>query len=87
VGSYGSCADERGQRRHRRPIRPIPMRRCSWRIFLLSLRDRGAGKILLTAAGERYGFKKWRPEHGLTTDQYEKELAAGTNYEFDYAGI
>jgi iron(III) transport system substrate-binding protein len=21
-----------------------------------------------------YGFKKWRPEHGLTTDQYEKEL-------------
>lgn len=21
-----------------------------------------------------YGFKKWRPEHGLTTDQYEKQL-------------
>ncbi len=21
-----------------------------------------------------HGFKKWRPEHGLTTDQYEKEL-------------
>jgi len=21
-----------------------------------------------------YGFKKWRPEHGLTTDQYEKTL-------------
>jgi len=21
-----------------------------------------------------YGFKKWRPEHGLTTDQYEKDL-------------
>jgi ABC-type Fe3+ transport system substrate-binding protein len=21
-----------------------------------------------------YGFKKWRPEHGLTTQQYEKEL-------------
>ena len=21
-----------------------------------------------------YGFKKWRPEHGLTTEQYEKEL-------------
>jgi hypothetical protein len=21
-----------------------------------------------------YGFKKWRPERGLTTDQYEKNL-------------
>jgi len=23
---------------------------------------------------KEYGFKKWRPEHGLTTEQYEKNL-------------
>jgi iron(III) transport system substrate-binding protein len=24
---------------------------------------------------KNYGFKKWRPEHGMSTDKYEKELA------------
>jgi iron(III) transport system substrate-binding protein len=24
--------------------------------------------------GKNYGFKKWRPEHGMSTDKYEKEL-------------
>jgi hypothetical protein len=23
---------------------------------------------------KNYGFKKWRPEHGMSTDKYEKEL-------------
>jgi len=28
---------------------------------------------------KNYGFKKWRPEHGMSTDKYEKELAHWEN--------
>jgi iron(III) transport system substrate-binding protein len=31
-------------------------------------------KYYYGSGAKDYGFKKWRPEHGLTTDQYEKEL-------------
>ena len=26
------------------------------------------------SAAKNLGFKKWRPDHGITTDKYEKEL-------------
>jgi hypothetical protein len=25
-------------------------------------------------AARNYGFKRWRPDHGTTTEKYEKEL-------------
>jgi hypothetical protein len=31
-------------------------------------------KYYYGSGAKDYGFKKWRPEHGLTTEQYEKEL-------------
>jgi iron(III) transport system substrate-binding protein len=31
-------------------------------------------KFYYGSGAKDYGFKKWRPERGLTTDQYEKEL-------------
>jgi len=31
-------------------------------------------KFYYGSGAKEYGFKKWRPEHGLTTDQYEKEI-------------
>ena len=31
-------------------------------------------KYYYGSGAKDYGFKKWRPERGLTTDQYEKEL-------------
>jgi iron(III) transport system substrate-binding protein len=31
-------------------------------------------KYYYGSGAKDYGFKKWRPEHGLTTDQYEKDL-------------
>jgi len=31
-------------------------------------------KFYYGSATKDHGFKKWRPEHGLTTDNYEKEL-------------
>jgi hypothetical protein len=30
-------------------------------------------KFYYGSATKDQGFKKWRPEHGITTDQYEKE--------------
>jgi hypothetical protein len=33
-------------------------------------------KYYYGSGAKDYGFKKWRPEHGLTTEQYEKELIA-----------
>ena len=32
-------------------------------------------KYYYGSGAKDYGFKKWRPERGLTTDQYEKDLA------------
>lgn len=32
-------------------------------------------KYYYGSGAKDYGFKKWRPEHGLTTDQYEKDLS------------
>lgn len=26
------------------------------------------------SAAKKLGFNKWRPDHGITTDKYEKEL-------------
>ena len=31
-------------------------------------------KYYYGSGAKEYGFKKWRPEHGLTTEQYEKDL-------------
>jgi iron(III) transport system substrate-binding protein len=43
--------------------------------FLLSPEGQGILEKFYYGSGAKdYGFKKWRPEHGLTTDQYEKEL-------------
>jgi iron(III) transport system substrate-binding protein len=43
--------------------------------FLLSPEGQGVlEKFYYGSGAKEYGFKKWRPEHGLTTDQYEKEL-------------
>jgi iron(III) transport system substrate-binding protein len=43
--------------------------------FLLSPEGQGVLEKFYYGSGTKeYGFKKWRPEHGLTTDQYEKEL-------------
>jgi iron(III) transport system substrate-binding protein len=43
--------------------------------FLLSPDGQGVLEKYYYGSGAKdYGFKKWRPEHGLTTDQYEKEL-------------
>ena len=43
--------------------------------FLLSpAGQRVLGKYYYGSGAKDYGFKKWRPEHGLTTEQYEKDL-------------
>jgi iron(III) transport system substrate-binding protein len=43
--------------------------------FLLSPEGQGIlEKFYYGSATKDQGFKKWRPEHGLTTDKYEKEL-------------
>ena len=43
--------------------------------FLLSPDGQGVLEKHFYGSGAKdHGFKKWRPEHGLTTDQYEKEL-------------
>ena len=43
--------------------------------FLLSPDGQAVLEKYYYGSGTRdYGFKKWRPEHGLTTDQYEKDL-------------
>ena len=43
--------------------------------FLLSPEGQGIlEKFYYGSATKDQGFKKWRPERGLTTDQYEKEL-------------
>jgi iron(III) transport system substrate-binding protein len=43
--------------------------------FLLSPEGQGVlEKFYYGSATQDQGFKKWRPEHGLTTEQYEKEL-------------
>ena len=43
--------------------------------FLLSPDGQGVLEKHYYGSGAKdHGFKKWRPEHGLTTDQYEKEL-------------
>ena len=43
--------------------------------FLLSPDGQGVLEKYYYGSGAKdYGFKKWRPEHGLTTDQYEKDL-------------
>lgn len=44
--------------------------------FLLSPAGQAVLEKYYYGSGAKdYGFKKWRPERGLTTDQYEKELA------------
>jgi ABC-type Fe3+ transport system substrate-binding protein len=44
--------------------------------FLLSPEGQGLlEKFYYGSGAKEYGFKKWRPERGLTTDQYEKDLA------------
>ncbi|MGH7855073.1 MAG: ABC transporter substrate-binding protein [Candidatus Binatia bacterium] len=44
--------------------------------FLLSPAGQGVLEKFYYGSGAKdYGFKKWRPERGLTTDQYEKDLA------------
>jgi iron(III) transport system substrate-binding protein len=43
--------------------------------FLLSPEGQALLEKYYYGSGAKdYGFKKWRPEHGLTTDQYEKDL-------------
>lgn len=43
--------------------------------FLLSPAGQGVLERYYYGTGTKdYGFKKWRPERGLTTDQYEKDL-------------
>jgi iron(III) transport system substrate-binding protein len=43
--------------------------------FLLSADGQAVLEKYYYGSGAKdYGFKKWRPEHGLTTDQYEKDL-------------
>ena len=43
--------------------------------FLLSPDGQGVlEKFYYGSAAQDQGFKKWRPEHGLTTEQYEKDL-------------
>jgi len=43
--------------------------------FLLSPEGQGIlEKFYYGSATKDQGFKKWRPEHGLTTEQYEKDL-------------
>jgi len=43
--------------------------------FLLSPEGQGVLEKYYYGSGAKdYGFKKWRPEHGLTTEQYEKDL-------------
>src|SRR5512144_532779 len=43
--------------------------------FLLSPEGQKVLEKYYSGSGTKdYGFKKWRPEHGLTTEQYEKEL-------------
>jgi iron(III) transport system substrate-binding protein len=43
--------------------------------FLLSADGQSVLEKYYYGSGAKdYGFKKWRPEHGLTTDQYEKDL-------------
>ncbi len=43
--------------------------------FLLSPDGQGVLEKHYYGSGAKdHGFKKWRPEHGLTTDQYEKDL-------------
>ena len=43
--------------------------------FLLSPDGQGVLEKHFYGSGAKdHGFKKWRPEHGLTTDQYEKDL-------------
>ena len=43
--------------------------------FLLSPTGQGVLEKYYYGSGAKdYGFKKWRPERGLTTDQYEKDL-------------
>ena len=43
--------------------------------FLLSPGGQGVLEKYYYGSGAKdYGFKKWRPERGLTTDQYEKDL-------------
>ncbi len=43
--------------------------------FLLSPDGQGVLEKYFYGSGAKdHGFKKWRPEHGLTTDQYEKDL-------------
>ena len=43
--------------------------------FLLSSEGQKVLERYYYGSGTKdYGFKKWRPEHGLTTEQYEKDL-------------
>ena len=55
--------------------RPHPHAALLMADFLLSPDGQGVlGKFYYGSATKDHGFKKWRPERGLTTDQYEKEL-------------
>ena len=48
--------------------------------FLLSPEGQGVlAKFYYGSATRAQPFKEWRPEHGLTTDQYEKKLSHWDN--------
>jgi hypothetical protein len=40
----------------------------------LPRRPSGSGKIEYGSAAKNLGFKRWRPDHGIATDKYEKDL-------------
>ena len=69
LGSY--------QRRQRRDCRnpPHPHAALLMADFLLSPTGQQVLERYYYGSGAKdYGFKKWRPERGLTTEQYEKDL-------------
>jgi hypothetical protein len=74
VGADGPRAHERRERRHRGQS-AAPYGALLMADFLLSPDAQGIlEKFYDGSAAKNQPFKKWRPERGLTTDQYEKEL-------------
>jgi hypothetical protein len=76
MAADGSGADQRRQRCDCRQS-AHPHAALLMADFLLSPDGQGVlVKYYYGSGAKDYGFKKWRPEHGLTTDQYEKELTS-----------
>jgi hypothetical protein len=75
MAAVGYRADQRRRRLLSRSNRPIRTAHCCLADYLLGPEGQAVlEKFEYGSAAKNLGFKRWRPDHGIATDKYEKDL-------------